>query len=142
MSVFLIAVLIAIILATVSLKDIRTSTSEISYTQFLNKVQTGKIESVLISKESLIAIPKEEKSSENKKTPAANTVQQNLILAGQQLPKTQYKVQIPENDKEMYDLLKDNSVEITLAKTQDGSWMGLLGTVIIPIIFIIIMIAR
>ncbi len=140
-SMILIAVLIAIILATVSLKDIRTSTSEISYTQFLNKVQTGKIESVLISKESLIAIPKEEKSSENKKTPAANTVQQNLILAGQQLPKTQYKVQIPENDKEMYDLLKDNSVEITLAKTQDGSWMGLLGTVIIPIIFIIIMIA-
>ncbi len=141
-SMILIAVLIAIILATVSFKDIRTSTSEISYTQFLNKVQTGKIESVLVSKESLIAIPKEEKKQDTKKPDAKdNSLQQSLILTGQQLPKTQYKVQIPENDKEMYELLKDNSVEITMAKTQDGSWMGLLGTVIIPIIFIIIMIA-
>ena len=43
-----------------------TATNEISYSQFLNKVQMGSIESVNISKDSLIAIPKEQKEEQKK----------------------------------------------------------------------------
>ena len=37
-----------------------TSTDEISYSQFLKKVQLGEISSVLISKDTLYAVPKDD----------------------------------------------------------------------------------
>ena len=132
--VFLIAAL------SVAFKGPNTSTSEISYTQFLNKVQMGSIESVYIAKDTITAIPKNQEVK--KETPKNQNTPSSLGFGNleQTTPKVQFRVQIPEGDKDLYELLKNKNVEIQVAKPQDGSWMSMMGSVIIPIIFIAIMI--
>ncbi len=143
--IIVIVAIILIALLSIAFEGPQTSTSEISYTQFLNKVQMGSIESVVISKDTLIATPKE--STEDKKI-QENTKQDNKQTTNplninkiqSKTPKTQYRVEIPSNDEDLYDVLKDSNVEINIQKPQDGSWMSILGTVIIPIVFVAIMI--
>ena len=136
--IIVIVAIILIALLSVAFEGPTTSTSEISYTQFLNKVQMGTIESVTISKETLIATPKEQNTNEVPKTAFDNPLNINKIQ--HKVPKAQFKVQIPQNDSELYELLKNKSVEIQVAKPQDGSWMNMIGSVIVPIIFLAIMI--
>ena len=137
---YLIVGIILIIVIATSFQGPETSTSEISYSQFLNKVQMSSIESVKISKDFLIAIPKEEKAEETAKTETAQPNPLGLTTP-QKAPKAQFKVQIPENDSELYELLKAKNIEINVAKPQENSWTNIIGTIIVPLIFIIIMIA-
>ncbi len=135
--IVIIVAIILIALLSVAFEGPNTSTSEISYSQFLNKVQMGSIESVTMSSDSLTALPKESivKEDTNKNI--------NLPLnvgKTQPKPKIQYIVRIPGNDITLINLLKDNNVEINVAKPQEGSWMSMLGSVILPIVFIGIMI--
>ena len=132
--VFLIAAL------SLAFKGPNTSTSEISYTQFLNKVQMGSIESVQISKGSLIAIPKESGT----KKEDLNQINSNNPLGfgatAQNAPRAQFKVQIPDGDKDLYELLKNKSVEIEVSKPQEGSLASTIGSAIIPVIFVALLI--
>ncbi len=138
--IIVIVAIILIALLSIAFEGPQTSTSEISYTQFLNKVKMGSIESVVISKDTLTATPVEntEKQTETAKGTPINPL--NINKMQQKTPKTQFKVQIPQNDEDLIELLKDKNVEINVAKPQDGSWMSVIGTVILPIIFIAIMI--
>ena len=145
--IIVIVAIILIALLSIAFEGPQTSTSEISYTQFLNKVQMGNIESVVISKDTLIATPKEspedkkiqENTKElNKQPKTTNPLNINDLQAKK--PKNQYRVEIPSNDEDLYDVLKESNVEINIQKPQDGSWMSILGTVIIPIVFVAIMI--
>ncbi len=136
--IVVIVAIILIALLSIAFEGPTTSTSEISYTQFLNKVQMNKIESVMISGNTITATPKQEsiEKKEQDKTP----VNPFGISKVQQTPKEQFKVQIIENDNNLYNLLKEKNVEIIVAKPQDGSWMSMIGSVIVPIIFVVIMI--
>ena len=141
--IVIIVAIILIIFLSFAFEGPQTSTSEISYTQFLNKVNMGNIESVVIAKDTLLATPKTQ--TLDKKTTQNKQIQQqknpfNLVNTTQSTPKLQYRVQIPENDEDLYEILKDNSVEINIKKPKDSSWMSILGSVIIPVIFIGIMI--
>ena len=138
--IIVIVAIILIALLSVAFEGPTTSTSEISYTQFLNKVQMGSIESVVISKETLIATPKEDSKEVAKEEQKQTDISNPLNILPQKAPKKQFKVQIPQGDETLYNLLKEKSVEIQVAKPQDGSWMSMVGSVIIPVIFIAIMI--
>ncbi len=142
--IIIIVAIILIALLSIAFEGPATTTSEISYSQFLNKVQLEQIESVTISKDILIATPKEEKQKTNVETKAKKTSTENPLALNNKMqpkvPKQQYKVQIPYNDEDLYDILKEKNVEINISKPQDGSWMSIVGSVIIPIIFIAIMI--
>lgn len=138
---YLIVGIILIVVLATSFQGPETATSEISYTQFLNKVELGSIESVNISKDSLIAIPKEETKQApqtTQKDPIAATL--SLSKTTSKAPKVQYKVQIPENDSDLYNLLKNKNIEINVSKPQDSSWTNIIGSIIVPLIFVIIMI--
>ncbi len=140
--IIIIVAIILIALLSIAFEGPATSTSEISYSQFLNKVKMHTIESVVISNDALIASPKDEENGQEKPKATQTQKQSPLLNAGlsAQAPKLQYKVEIPQNDQELYDILKDNNVEINIKKPQDGSWMSVIGSVIIPVIFIVIMI--
>lgn len=138
--IIIIVGIILIALLSVAFEGPQTSTSEISYTQFLNKIQMGTIESVSVSKDTLIAIPKGENKKEEKVT-ADSTNPLKIAKMPQKEPQQQYRVRIPESDSDnMLSLLKDKGVEINVTKEQENNWTGLLGSIIIPIIFIVIMI--
>jgi len=108
--IIVIVAIILIALLSIAFEGPQTSTSEISYTQFLNKVKMGSIESVVISKDTLTATPVEntEKQTETAKGTPINPL--NINKMQQKTPKTQFKVQIPQNDEDLIELLKDKNV--------------------------------
>ena len=138
--IVIIVAIILIALLSAAFEGPKTATSEISYSQFLNKVQIGSVESVTIAKDTLIAIPKTQEVKKEETKTEASQAPFNLGLMQQGEPKKQFKVQIPQNDDSLYAILKDKGVEINVQKPQDGSWMSVIGSVVIPIIFIGIMI--
>ena len=140
--VYIIVAIIAAIIACMAFLGPTTSTDEISYSQFLKKVQLGEISSVLISKDTLYAIPYDDKKAEANQD-KQNVVQNDFLnsLAGsQKTPDIQYKVTIPSDTNALYKLLQENSVDINVKKPQEGSIISTIGSFLVPIFFIIMII--
>lgn len=140
LGVYIIVGIIGFLIALTVFAGPNTVSSDVSYSQFLKKVQLGEIKSVEIAKGSLVAIPIEDKKAKPaKKAPASP-----LAAASVQVPTVQYKVAIPENDPKLYTVLEANNVDINVKKAGDGGWFGTLSSFIMPIFFIglIILILR
>lgn len=139
--VYIIVAIIAAIIACMAFLGPTTSTDEISYSQFLKKVQLGEISSVLISKDTLYAIPKDEKKPE---TEVSKKVSQNEFLnslaSAQKAPVIQYKVTIPNDTDSLYKALEENAVDINVKKPQEGSILSTIGSILVPVFFIIMII--
>lgn len=142
--VYIIVAIIAAVIACMAFMGPTTATNEISYSAFLKKVQDGQIASVLISKDYLYAIPYDDKKEETKnKTSEQNSSASGLlqsIMAEQDIPKEQYKVTIPKDSEALYKLLEENSVDINVKKPQEGSIFSTIGSVLVPVFFIIMII--
>lgn len=113
-----------------------TSTQELSYTEFLQKLKAGDIKSVEIDKEntSLIAHPRVQpdvtKGTETTKT----------LYGEQKAPVVQYKVLTP-SDPGLMAKLENANVDINVKKPSESSqWMGILGSLILPLLFIIFLV--
>lgn len=115
-----------------------TSTKELSYTTFLQKLKAGEIKSVEIDKEStsLIALPKVQLPVAKKKSSEA----MDVLYGEQKPPMVQYKVLTP-NDPGLMKKLEDSNVEINVKKpSESAQWMGILGSLILPLLFIIFLV--
>jgi len=105
-----------------------SSTEELSYTAFMQKVENKEIKSVNLGKDTLIAVPI--KQPEQKETTT------NPIYGEVKTPTLQYKVVIPENS-DVLPKLEANDVEVNATKTSEsGSILGL-GSSVITILLII-----
>ena len=134
LGVYIIVGIIALLLAVVALAGPTTTSSEISYTQFIQKVKAGEIKSVVMSKNMLSAEIKDDKAqSAEQKLPKADVIGFSNI---NQPSSFQYKVQIPENDPNLLKTLEENKVEIVVKKPQEGSVLGTIGSLLVPIFFI------
>lgn len=105
-----------------------TSTQELSYTEFLQKLKSGDIKSVEIDKDSLVAHPKIQPKAEKPK---------KEFYGEQKAPVIQYKVLTP-SDPGLMKKLEEANVDINVKKPSESSqWMGILGSLILPILFIV-----
>ncbi len=157
--VYIIIAIIAATIACMAFMGPNTSTVEISYSQFIKKVENGEISSVTIAKDILYAIPAKEKTEvsgtdnqednnlKNKEQPQAlpqNTSNTDIMEAltgvSSQTLEDRFKVTIPENSDSLYKLLEDNSVDINVKKPQEGSIFSTLGSFLVPLFFIIMII--
>lgn len=114
-----------------------TSTEELSYTEFLQKLKAGDIKSVEIDKEnaSLIAHPKIQPVVVKKSSDAMKT-----LYGEQKAPVIQYKVLTP-SDPGLMTKLENANVNINVKKPSESSqWMGVLGSLILPLLFIIFLV--
>lgn len=112
-----------------------TSTQELSYTEFLQKLKAGDIKSVEIDKDSasLIAHPLTQPIVAKKKGNEAI----KTLYGEQKTPLVQYKVLTP-NDSTLMTKLENAGVNINVKKPSESSqWMGILGSLILPALFII-----
>ncbi len=92
-----------------------SSTEELSYTNFIQKVENKEIKSVDIGKDALIALPVKQPESK----PASNP-----IMGEVKAPTIQYKVILPENS-DVLTKLQENNVEISAKKAgESGSMFG------------------
>ena len=138
--IFILVGVILVIVLSLAFEGPTTSTTDISYTQFLNKVQLGAIEKVSINQDTLSAFPKEDNAKTTEKQPKPATQNPLGFATNEKTPQKVFRVQIPQNDSELYDLLKEKNVEINIQKPQTNSWTSMIGSVLIPLIFVIIMI--
>lgn len=112
-----------------------TSTQELSYTEFLQKVKAGDIKSVEIEKEtsSLIAHPKNQPPSAKK----TSTDAMRVLYGEQKAPTLQYKVLTP-SDINLMTKLENANIDINVKKPSDSAqWMNVLGS-ILPLALIIL----
>ncbi len=113
-----------------------TTTEELSYTNFLQKLSAGEIKSVEMDKTFLIALPKEQP----KKEKATKKELPMLYSMQQATPTLQYKVLTP-NDPSLMKKLEEANVEISVSKPSESSKIiNLIGSLALPLFIIIFLI--
>lgn len=112
-----------------------TQTTDISYTTFIQKLNNNEIKSVIIDKNSITAIPKKQPEQ-----PKTQSKYESLMGTSQQVPTLQYNVLVPNTPRLMEQLEKAN-VDISVKKPSESSQMlGLLGSLILPLLFIVFLV--
>ncbi len=130
------AIVALVFISSVFMSGPATNTSEISYSDFLQKLDKGEFKSIQKADEFLIAIPKEQPKTENKSA----EVPPSPFAVEKKAPLVQYKVLTPSDPNLMSRLEKAN-VEIAVKKPSESSQMlGILGSLILPLMFIIFII--
>lgn len=115
--IILLLIIMAFIASVFTVKP--ESIVNLSYSEFMNKVNQGLIKHVDLSDNSITATPKIEPS---------NKVLQN----------TKYKVLTPPNDPTLIDKLNQNKVDISvIPPNNSGQWIGLIGSLILPILLLV-----
>ena len=105
-----------------------SSTEELTYTTFLQKVANKEIKSVDMGRDTLIAIPVNQ--PETKKQVA------NPLYGEIKAPTLQYRVSFPENS-DLVSTLQENNVEINVKKANESASLFGLGSSFITILLIL-----
>lgn len=138
MSMYIILGIMVLAFITMLMAGPNTNTKDLSYSEFLQKLKAGDIKSVEIDKENslLIAHPKVQIPVEKKKSSEA----MNALYGEQKSPIVQYKVLFP-NDYGLMTRLENAKIDISVKKQKESSQlMGVLGSLILPLLFIIFLI--
>lgn len=139
----ILAIVVLVFISTIFMSGPSTSTSEISYTNFLQKLENKEFSKIEKYDDMIIAIPKEQPAQEEaakKSNEEKNTVSPFLSPENKntQAPLKQYKVQVPANDTELLEKLNTSEADITVKKAPETNQLaGNIGTFII-ILFAVI----
>ena len=104
-----------------------STTEELSYTNFMQKVENNEIKSVELGKDTLIALPV--------KQPEAKETTPNPIYGDVKAPRLQYKVALPENS-DVLTKLEANKVDVSAKKGGESGSMFGLGSSMITILLV------
>lgn len=141
MGMYVILGIMVLAFASMLMAGPNTDTKDTSYTTFIQMLSAGEIKSVEIDKNTVIAQPKiqpkiEVQQTEETKGTSPST-SPSAFLTEKKAPLVQYKVLIPE-DAGLMKKLESANVEINVKKPDSTSqWMGVLGSLILPILFIV-----
>lgn len=140
-SLYIILIIMVLAFVSMLLAGPNTSTQELSYTEFLQKLKAGDIKSVEIDKDnsSLIAHPKTQPKVEKVPSKAVKT-----LYGEQKAPIIQYNVLTP-SDATLMTKLETAGVDVNVQKPSGSAvWMNVLSSVLplILIIFFGLMIAK
>lgn len=137
----ILAIVVMVFISTIFMSGPTTSTSEISYTNFLQKLDNKEFTKIEKYDDMIIAVPKEQPAAkEEKKSDGKNLTSPFLTqeTKNSQSPLFQYKVQIPSNDQELMDKLNTSNADVTVKKAPETNQLaGNIGTFIIVLFAII-----
>ncbi len=134
------AIVALVFISSVFMSGPATSTSEISYSEFLQKLDNGEFKNVEKADEYLIAIPKEQPKAKKTEKTSQTSLQTSPFSVEKKAPQVQYKVLTP-NDPGLMSKLEKANVDIAVKKPSESSQMlGLLGSLILPLMFIVFII--
>lgn len=125
------AIIAMIFISSVFMAGPVTNTQDISYSDFLQKLDNGEFSRVEKATDYLIAIPKNQPKAEEAKT------EQGLLgPVPKKLPQNQYKVLTP-NDPSLMPKLEKANVNIEVKKPNESSQLlSILGSIIFPLLLI------
>ena len=123
---------------TVLFNSPTTETKELSYSNFLERLSNKEFRKIEKADEYLIAIPKEQPKHDNETK--TSVPQSPFLQLDKQVPTVQYKVLTPY-DPEIMKKLEASDAEIAVKKPSESSQLlGLLGSMFLPLLFIILLI--
>lgn len=137
------AIVVLVFVSSVFMAGPATTTSEISYSNFLQKLDNGEFKKIEKADDFLIAVPKNQpkaEKAESGKTVTAPTPENPFGVAERKVPQIQYKVLTP-NDPDLMKKLEASKVEISVKKPSESSQLaGILGSLLLPLLFIIFLV--
>src|SRR5574344_1235151 len=137
----ILAIVVLVFISTIFMTGPSTSTSEISYTNFLQKLSNKEFSKIEKYDDMIIDIPKEQtKPAKAEPKTDKNTISPFLTADNKnaQAPLFQYKVQISTNDEDLMNKLNASGADITVKKAPENNQLaGNIGTFII-ILFAVI----
>ena len=111
-----------------------TNTKELTYTEFVQKLQAGEIKSVQVDKDSLLALPVKQQAPEKQQTTNP------LYGTSKMVPTLQYHVLIPQSS-DIMKKLETAKVDISVKKPSESSQIvNIFGSLILPLLFIIFLV--
>lgn len=123
--IWIVVILLVVCLAAMLFPGNTTTTQDLSYSQLMKKVKASQIESVSIDKDVLTAKPK------------GDVTVPNVISPKQQQSSVQYRVMLPLNDPNLYSILEENNVDISVKKPSDSSRAFAVLSTLLPLLLII-----
>ena len=126
------AIIAMIFISSVFMAGPVTNTQEISYSDFLQKLDNGEFKKIEKADDYLIAIPKNQPEAKQ-----STTTEQSLFgPVEKKAPQNQYKVLTPK-DSHLLQKLEDATVDIAVKKPNESSQLlGILGTLVFPLLLI------
>ena len=134
MSMYVIlSIVILVFISTIFMGGSTTDTSEISYTNFLQKLENRDFSKIEKYDDKIIAIPKEQPNAIKDTKDVKNKVSPFLTpYNSSQVPLKQFKVQIPQDDETLMAKLNESDADITVKKAAESNQLaGNIGTFII-----------
>lgn len=127
------AIVVLVFVSSVFMAGPATSTSELSYSSFIEKLANKEFKKVEKSDDFLIAVPANQ--------PETTTTEQSPFgMVEKKAPQVQYKVLTP-NDPDLMKKLEAANVEIEVKKPAESSQLlGILGSLLLPLLFIIFLV--
>ncbi len=135
------AIVILVFVSSVFLAGPNTSTSEISYSNFLERLENNEFKTIEKASDFLIAVPKVQPAADNKTVDTAPSAQNPFgVAVEKKAPVIQYKVLTP-NDPDLMKKLEASDAEVSVIKPEDGSQlMSILGSLLLPLLFIVFLV--
>lgn len=135
------AIVVLVFVSSVFMAGPATTTSEISYSNFLQRLEKGEFKKIEKADDFLIAVPKAQpKTTQTTKTTTAPGVDNPFGVVEKKAPQVQYKVLTP-NDPDLMKKLDASKAEITVKKPSESSQLvGILGSLMLPLLFIIFLV--
>ncbi len=129
------AIVVLVFVSSVFMAGPTTSTSELSYSNFIEKLNNKEFKKIEKADDYLIAIPANQPAAEQ-------TVKEQspFGIIEKKVPQVQYKVLTP-NDPDLMKKLEAADVEITVKKPAESSQLlGVLGSLLLPLLFIVFLV--
>ena len=127
------AIVVLVFVSSVFMAGPTTSTSELSYSSFVEKLANNEFKKVEKADDFLIAIPAKQEET-------TTTEQGPFGPIERKVPQVQYKVLTP-NDPDLMKKLESANVEISVKKPAESSQLlGILGSLLLPLLFIIFLV--
>ncbi len=137
----ILGIVVLVFISTIFMGGPTTNTSEISYTNFLQKLENKEFSKIEKFDDMIIAVPKEQPEQKNAQKSSGKDLTSPFLNPDSkpsQAPLFQYKVQIPVNDEELMNKLNSSEADITVKKAPETNQLaGNIGTFIIVLFAII-----
>ena len=131
------AIVVLVFVSSVFMSGPTTSTSEISYSNFLERLAAGEFKKVEQGPDFLIAIPKNQPAPQTAEKTSADV---NPFAIEKPTPQLQYRVLTP-NDPELVKKLEAADVDISVKKPSESSQLiGIFGSLLLPLFFILVLV--
>ncbi len=129
------AIVVLVFVSSVFMSGPTTSTTELSYSNFIEKLSNKEFKRIEKADDYLIAIPNAQPT-----TGTTTTEQSPFGMVEKKVPQLQYKVLTPD-DPDLMKKLEAAGVEISVKKPAESSQLlGILGSLLLPLLFIVFLV--